>query len=154
MRLIDGKNEHLGIVSLQEALRLAEESGYDLVEVSPAAEPPVAKIIDYGQFMYQQKKLLQKQKAKVKKTGLKGIRLSPRIGKHDLELRQRQAGSFLEDGHKIRIEMSLRGREKSHADLAQEIIDKFIQSLGEDIKLEQPLSRQGGKLSVIIAPKK
>jgi len=130
---------------------MAETADLDLVEVSPLAKPPVAKILDFNQFKYQHEKEVQKAKVKQKKQETKGIRLSFRISGHDIELRVNQAIKFLEDNHKIRVELLLRGREHQHKDKAAEVIDQFIAKLREKfiISIEQPLQRQGGKLSLI-----
>lgn len=149
VRLVDEKNNHIGTVSTSEALKMAQERGYDLVEISPKAAPPVAKLLNFGQFKYELKKKEQQQKTKQKKTEIKGIRLSLRIGKGDLELKAKQAKKFLDLGNKIKIEMILRGREKAHYDLAKEIIKHFIQNLG-DVNIEQPISKQGGTLKVLV----
>jgi translation initiation factor IF-3 len=133
-------------------LALAQERGFDLVEISPKENPPVAKFLDFGQFKYELEKKKKTQKNRGKKTELKGIRLSLRIGKGDLDFRKNQAQKFLETGNKIKIEMILKGREKTHLDLAKEIINNFIQTLEEKIpiEIERPLNQQGGRLTVII----
>jgi translation initiation factor IF-3 len=148
--VIDEEGKHLGILNTQEALTLAQERGFDLVEISPKEDPPVAKFLDFGQFKYELEKKRKAQKSK--KIALKGIRLSFRIGKGDLAFKKEQAKKFLEAGHKVKIEMVLKGREKAHLGLAKEIINNFIQTLGEEISLgiEQPLTRQGGRLTVIV----
>ncbi|MCD6528593.1 translation initiation factor IF-3 [bacterium] len=153
LRLIDNNGKHLGIVSREEALKQAQEKNLDLVEISPKADPPVVKIINFGDFKYHLRKQQQKQKAKEKHSEIKGIRLSLRIGKHDKELKINQAKKFLEQGHKIKVEMILKGREKAHFDLAKNIINKFIQDLEKDIIIEQPITRQEGKLTTLIREK-
>lgn len=153
VRLIDDDGKHVGLVKTTEALSLAREKNLDLVEISGSAKPPIAKILDFGQFLYEQRKKEQKARAKVKKSETKGIRLSLRISKNDLEIRIRQAKKFLEKGHKIKIEMKLMGREKQHFSLAHEIINKFIDNLGADVIIDQPLNQQGGRLSVIVRKK-
>jgi len=153
LRLIDEEGKNLGIVSREEALALAKEKNLDLVEISPKENPPVAKIMDFGQFKYQLKKKEQKQKSKQKKTEIKGIRLSLRISEHDKEFKLKQGKKFLEQGHKVKIEMILKGREKIHLDLAKEIINQFIEQLGE-VKIEQEIKKQGGKLTAIVSQSK
>jgi len=149
VRLIDEKGEHLGVVETSQALNLAWERGYDLVEINPQADPPVAKLINFGQFKYEQ---TRKQKGpKPKQIETKGIRLSLRVGKHDLELKINQAKKFLEEGNKVKIDMILKGREKAHFDLAEKIINQFIGGLSENIKIEQPLNKQGGRLTIVVA---
>jgi len=150
VRLIGEKGEHLGIVETSSALQLAREKELDLVEIGPKADPPVAKIIDFGQFKYDLKKKGGGQKAKQKAGGIKGIRLTPRMAQHDLGLRVKRAKEFLKEGKKIKIEMVLRGREKAHFDLARDLINRFITELGQDIKIEQPVQKQGGRLTVIV----
>lgn len=153
VRVIDETGQPLGVLSTHEALRLAEERGLDLVEVSPKAEPPVAKFLDHGQFRYQKEKEARKQKAQSREVETKGIRLSVRIGEHDLEIRRQQAAKFLERGDKIRLEIVLRGREKMHTDLAEEIIKNFIKLLeGQfSLRLEQPIQKQGGRVTAVLA---
>lgn len=151
VRLIDDQGKHLGTVNLEEALKLSLEKSLDLIEISPKEEPPVVKIMDFGKFLYEQKKKdrdLKKKKVKE----LKVLRLSLRTGKHDLETRSHQALKFLKNGHKVKIEMLLKGRERAHTDLAKKIIDDFTKNLGEEIKIEQPLSKQGHKFILIIGP--
>jgi len=152
LRVIDENNQALGILKTHEAIRIAEERGLDLVEVSPKAEPPVAKILDNGQFKYQKEKEVRKQKTQSHEVDIKGIRLSVRIGDHDLEIRRQQAKKFLERGDKVKPEIVLRGREKAHTYLAEEIIGNFVKSLeGEfPLRLEQPITKQGGRVTAII----
>ncbi|MBU1131169.1 translation initiation factor IF-3 [Patescibacteria group bacterium] len=149
--IIDEDGQHLGEMPILKALAITREKGLDLIEVSPKAQPPVCKIINYGQFQYQQSRKLQAQKAQTKKLETKVIRISFKIGRHDLELRQNQAKKFLEKGHKVSIEMILRGRERQHKYRAVDIIKDFINSMGENIKMEQMVKVQGGKISSLIS---
>ncbi len=123
----------------------------DLVEVSPMANPPVCKIADFGNFQYKQSK--KKQKTKQKKVELKGVRLSFKIGAHDIAFRKKQAEKFLKQGDKVKIELNLRGREKAHKDLAKEKINNFINSIETKNEIEQPLKTQGSRLSITIKSK-
>jgi len=127
----------------------------DLVEVSPLAEPPVCKIMDFGSYQFQQEKKERKQKSKQRKVEVKGIRLTLKIGPNDLETRKKQSLKFLEKGHKVRVELILRGREKAFADRAQEKMAQFAQSLADETSIytEKELSRQGGRLFMIIGKK-
>src|SRR3990167_5579447 len=122
VRLIGAEGEALGVVPTEEAIKLAEAKEMDLVEVSPKAEPPVCKILDYGQFKYQKEKEAKKRKAQSAEVELKGIRLSVRIGVGDRDVRLKQALKFLEKGDKIKVELPLRGREKAHRDVAQDVM--------------------------------
>jgi len=154
VQLIDELGKPRGVVSTFEALKMAQEAGLDLVEVNPALKPPIAKIMNYGQFQYKQQKLAQAQRVKAKKVETKGVRLSLKIGEHDKEVRRRQAEKFLTEGHRVRLEMVLRGREKAYGDNARIIMEKFAHDLGDDIIIDVPFSRQGGRVSLQIAKKK
>jgi len=158
VRVINDEGENFGVMTTSEALKLAQEQEMDLVEVFPKANPPVAKITDYGRMKYQKEKYLHKQKARQKKVEVKDIRLSPRISPHDLEMRLNQGIKFLEKGHKLKIEMILRGREKQLKDKAMEIINNFYKKLTEreDFKLalEQNLTRQANGFNMIVVNKK
>ncbi|OGL67134.1 translation initiation factor IF-3 [Candidatus Uhrbacteria bacterium RIFCSPHIGHO2_01_FULL_63_20] len=152
VRVIDENGVPLGVLPIAKAIATAREREMDLVEVSPKAEPPVCRITDYGQFKYQKEKEARKQKAQSKEVEIKGVRLSLRIGDHDLETRHQQAKSFLEDGDKVKIEIILRGREKGHQDIAREVVKKFMEILKTDfpIRVEQEITYQAGRLTAIV----
>lgn len=153
--VIDDEGTHLGSMETRRALQLAQERELDLIEVSPLSTPPVCRIMDFGAYQYQQEKKERKQKAKQKKVEVKGVRISLKIGPHDLELRKNQALKFLEKGNKVKVELILRGRERAHAGRAQEMMEKFVESLSETSKvvIEQPVGRQGGRLSLLVGKK-
>jgi len=132
---------------------MAKERELDLVEVNPKARPSVCKLMDYGSYMYKQEKKERKAKAKQKKTEVKGIRLSFKIGDHDLEIRKKNSLKFLDKGHKVKIEMLLRGRENAHKNKAKEMIEDFIKDLGENVIIEQPITKQGRKFFTIVYKK-
>ncbi len=154
MRVIDAAGEMLGVMTTAEALRLAREKEVDLVEVSPVANPPVCKIIDFGQLKYEANKKERKQRVKQKKTEVKGIRLSTTIGDHDLGVRAKQAKKFLEEGNKVQIELLLRGRQKAHPEIGRDVVLKFMELLLDVAVIESTISLQGGKVSAILMPKK
>lgn len=151
--ITDDEGEHLGIMPTDEALRIAKERKLDLVVIQPKAEPPVAKIIDFGKYKYEKEKEARQQKQKSKTVEVKGVRLSVRIGDHDLNVRKDQAKKFMEKGDKVKVEIILRGRERRHGDVAAQVIQRFLDELREEmeIKVEQPITRQGGQLTSIIA---
>lgn len=153
VRVIDENGQALGVISTEKAIQLAQERELDLVEVSPKAEPPVCKILDYGQFKYQKEKEARKQKAQAKEVELKVIRLSVRIGEHDLEVRQNQAAKFLDRGDKVKIELPMRGREKAHKDVAEEVMKTFLAGLSAhyQLRVEQEIKYLGGRFSMIVA---
>jgi translation initiation factor IF-3 len=155
--LIDENGERLGEFNTAEALERARDIGLDLVEVNPTARPPVVKIMDYGQFKYEQEKKKHKQKVAQKKVDTKGVRLSVRISKHDFELRIRQAKKFLSQGNKLKIEMVLRGRERAHPGKAEEVVRDFVEEIKQEEELnivtEQELTKQGGRFTMVIVHK-
>lgn len=156
--LIDDDGEFKGEIEISKALAMAREAELDLVEVNPTAQPPIVRIIDFGQFKYERDKKAQKQKAHQKKSEIKGIRLSIRIGDHDLSVRREQAKKFLEKGNKIRIELIMKGREKQHPELGKQVVEKFFEDLSVqcpdfDLVIEEPLTRQGGKFTMIVTNK-
>lgn len=158
VRVIDDQGGHHDVMTLPEALKLAESLELDLIEIQPSSNPPVCKLSDYGKLKYSYEKDVRKQKAKQKKVEVKGIRLSLRIGQHDLDVRIVQAKRFLEQQDKVKIELALRGRERQHADLGKKIIHEFLESLKTEHKLpiviDGHVELQQGRLSVIIGLKK
>jgi translation initiation factor IF-3 len=132
---------------------MAREQGLDLVEINPKTDPPVAKIIDFGQFRYNQEKEARLAKAHQHVVELKGVRLSLRIGTHDLDIRKSQALKFLNDGNKAKIEMQLRGREMQSVDRAKEMIREFVANINSEVPVrwEQEVEKQGNKITAIIA---
>lgn len=152
VRVIDEKGEHLEVMDTARALALARERGLDLVEINPGTEPPVAKFTAFGQFKYQKDKEMRKQKAHAKTVEVKGVRLSLRIGKGDLEVRHNMAQRFLDEGNRVRVEMILRGRERAHVGLGRKIVEDFVATFPQT-RVDQPFARQGGVLSMVIAKK-
>lgn len=152
--VIDETGTALGVMPIHKALAIAEERELDLVEVNPTGDTPTCKILNYGQFQYKQSRLAQQQKAHAKKVEIKGIRISYKIGAHDLEFRKNQANKFLKKGDKVKMEMILRGREKQYTTEAIQKINEFIQSLEVAVVIEEAANRQGNRLSAIIAPSK
>jgi translation initiation factor IF-3 len=156
--LIDENNEAIGKVTLEQALKLANDADLDLVEVNPKANPPVAKIVNLGQLKYEKEKLAHKQKMQQKKIETKNIRLSFRISEHDLEMRIAQAEKFLAKENKTKVELILRGRERQYPKKAVEIINGFVAKLQENpsikIETEQPLTNQGGRFTIVLVNKK
>ena len=129
---------------------MAREKGLDLIEIAPNIRPPVCRIIDYGKYQYQKSKKEKEQKSKQKRIEVKGIRISLRIGQHDLETRTKQAEKFLNKGHKVRIEIILKGREKNLIDMAKEKLNQFIKTIPLETKIEQEIRKQPRGLSVVI----
>ncbi len=128
------------------AKALAESKGLDLVEVSPLAKPPVCKIMDYGKFQYKQNRTQQK----TKKIDTKGVRLSFKIGQHDADFKRKQVIKFLEQGHKVKIDLRLKGRERAFTFQAKQMVNKFIKELDTEYKMDKPLEVQGPTITALI----
>ncbi len=155
VRVIDETGKQLGVIGLEQALRLAYERNLDLIQVTDKVEPPVCKIMDYGKYVYQEKKKEQSSAKKQKISELKGIRLTFNIGQHDMETRAHQAEKFLKAGDKVRIDIVLRGREKALGNFAREKIGKFLEVLQAFIayKIERELKKEMRGFSMIISKK-
>jgi translation initiation factor IF-3 len=154
LRLVNEDGEQIGVFSLSEALKLATEHGLDLVEVSPHANPPVAKVIDFAKYRYQQQKVEQQQKKKAKKVELKTIRLSVRISEHDLDTKAKQTDGFLSDGDLVRVELRMRGREQAFLDLAEKQVKNFHSKVTVPNRIEVPIKRMGNTMSMTLASAK
>jgi len=152
VRVIDPEKGDLGVMPTAEAIEMAKKKEMDLVEVSPKGNPPVCKILDYGQFKYQKEKEAKKRKTLSAEVELKGVRISVRIGAHDRMVRLNQTKKFLEKGNKVKVEMPLRGREKAHKDVAQQVMEAFVDELRKEyeIRVEQPIKFQAGRMTTII----
>lgn len=140
-------------MSRDEALKVAEEAGVDLVEISPNANPPVAKVIDWGKYQYQQMKQQKKNRQSNKANELKQMRFGLKIGANDLEIKMRKIREFLEQGHKVKILIFYRGREMAHKELGYELIDRVIALLEDDAVVEQKPQMAGRNLSIVVRSK-
>lgn len=140
-------------MSRLEALRVAEEAGVDLVEISPNADPPVVKVVDWGKFQYQKMKEQQRNRRSNKATELKQMRFGLKIGANDLDIKLRKIKDFLADGHKVKILVVYRGREMAHRELGYELIDRVLELLEDCAILEQKPVMAGRNLSIVIRSK-
>lgn len=152
MRLIDEDNNQVGIVSLRDALGLAEERGLDLVEVAPNAVPPVCRIMDYGKFRYEQTKKEREARKNQKQVELKQIRLEPKTDDHDIDVKTNQARRFLLEGDKVKFNLRFRGREIFHQDIGREILERIAENLRDIATVEQRPLMEGKVLSLTLAP--
>jgi translation initiation factor IF-3 len=150
LRVIDEDGQQLGVMSRSEALSAAEQHGLDLVEISPGAKPPVAKIVDWGKYNYQKTKQAQKNRRSVKASELKQMRFGLKISDHDLGVKLRKVTGFLEAGHKVKITVFYRGRELAHKDLGFKLADKVIEGFGDSIVVEQNPQLAGKQLNFVI----
>ena len=140
-------------MSLREALDIAQKASVDLVEISPKANPPVAKIVDWGKYQYQKMKEQQKARRNNKANELKQMRFGLKIGSNDLEIKLRKIRAFLSDGHKVKILIFFRGREIAHKNLGYDLIDKMMEQLKDEATLEQKPTMAGRNLSIVIRSK-
>lgn len=151
--MIGADGNQLGVMSLREALDIAQKAGVDLVEISPKANPPVAKIVDWGKYQYQKMKEQQKARRNNKANELKQMRFGLKIGSNDLEIKLRKIRAFLSDGHKVKILIFFRGREIAHKNLGYDLIDKMMEQLKDEATLEQKPTMAGRNLSIVIRSK-
>jgi translation initiation factor IF-3 len=150
VRVIGADGAQLGVMTADEAMRHAEEAGLDLVEVAPAARPPVVRIMDYGRYKYEQKKKAGKSKGHA--ASLKEVKLRPRTDDHDLDFKLRNARRFLMDGDKVKVTVMYRGREMVHRDLGRKQLDRVVDLLGPIAAVENPPRMEGRFLSMILVP--
>ena len=148
--MINEEGTQLGILSRSEALQIAQEQELDLVEISPEANPPVAKIIDWGKYNYQRTKQLQKNKRNTKTLEVKQMRFGLKISEHDLGVKMRKVSDFLEAGHKVKLTIFYRGRELAHKELGFKLAEKVINELGESIVVDQTPQFAGKQLNFVI----
>ena len=151
--MIGADGKQLGVMSLREALDIAQKAGVDLVEISPKANPPVAKIVDWGKYQYQKMKEQQKARRNNKANELKQMRFGLKIGSNDLEIKLRKIRAFLSDGHKVKILIFFRGRAIAHKNLGYDLIDKMMEQLKDEATLEQKPTMAGRNLSIVIRSK-
>ncbi len=153
LRVIDPDGEQLGILTLREALTAAEEKGLDLVEVAPAASPPVCRIMDYGKYKYEEKKKSQEAKKSQTNILIKEVKFRPKTDEHDFQTKMRHARRFLEDGAKVKATVLFRGREIAHADIGFDILQKVADETEDVAVLESHARREGRTMHVILSPK-
>jgi len=135
--------EQLGIIPLEEALRIAQDAGLDLVEVAPTANPPVCRIMDFGKFKYEQSKKDKSNKKKQATISVKEIRLRPKIEEHDYEFKAKHARKFIEAGNKVKVTVMFRGREMAHKEFGKRILDRMIEDLSDVAKVASPPAMEG-----------
>jgi len=149
--LIDDQGENLGVVSTPKALEMARVKNLDLVEIAPQANPPVARIIDFGKYLYQQEKQIKQQKAKQKTSELKLIKIGMKISDHDALIKIRKLEEFLGEGNKVKIDMFLRGRERANKDFAREKFQHFLSLIQTKYTIEQPMKQLPTGFNMLIS---
>lgn len=150
--VIDDLGEQLGTMPTFEAIQLAQDRGLDLVEVAPAAQPPVCRLLDYGKFRYLQTKKEREGRKSQKVNLLREVRFRPRIGDHDMDAKKRQVKKLLEEGSKVKLTVMFRGREITHQEIGVELLRKTAEAFKDEAKLEKAPTMEGRRLSIIISP--
>ena len=151
VRLV-GQEGMIGVVPMRDALNMARERGLDLVEVSPNADPPVCRLMDYGKFLYEKAKRERKARKAQKTVDVKEIRLRPKTGEHDVDFKLRDATRFLQQGYKVKVRIQFRGREITYPELGRELLEQFAQRLSEVSEIESPPRLEGRSMLMILNP--
>ena len=154
VRLISGEGEQLGVVSLKEALSMAEEKDVDLVEISPTAKPPVCKLMDFGKYKYEQSKKRDEAKKKQKQVQIKEIKFRPGTDEGDYQIKMRNVTRFLADGDKVKITLRFRGREMAHQEFGAQLLERVKADLEELAAVESFPKMEGRQMVMMVAPKK
>ncbi len=153
MRVVGEESEQLGVMAVQDAIKLAQEAGLDLVEVAPTANPPVCRIIDYSRYKYEQEKREKEARKKQKVVRVKEIRLGPKIGEHDYQFKVRNLEEFLKRGDKVKVSMMFRGREMTHMDLGRKILERLSSDISQIGEIEENPRLEGRIITMLIRAK-
>jgi translation initiation factor IF-3 len=153
IRLIGSDGEQLGIMSSAEALRIADEQGLDLVKISPQANPPVCKLMNYGKFRFEQSKREKEAKKNQHVVEIKEIRMSPGIDVGDFNTKLKNAQKFIAEGNRVKVSVRFRGREMAHTDIGRDLLDKFAEQCAETANLDKGAKLEGRMMSIFLSPK-
>ncbi|HEY4531947.1 MAG TPA: translation initiation factor IF-3 [Kurthia sp.] len=153
LRVIDHNGDQLGVKTRNDALQLAERANLDLVLVAPQAKPPVARVMDYGKFKFEQQKKDREVRKNQKIIALKEVRLSPTIDEHDFQTKLRNAIKFLEKGDKVKASIRFKGRAITHKEIGQRVLDRFAEACSEVATVEQRAKMEGRSMFLLLAPK-
>ena len=153
VRLIDQDGEMQGVMTAREAVQRAYAVGLDLLEISPNADPPVVKILDFGKFKYEQQKKKNEARKKQKVIEIKEIKVRPNIDENDYQVKMRAMKSFIEEGDKVKVTLRFRGREMAHQDIGMRVLDRVRDELTERAKVEQLPKMEGRQMVMVIAPR-
>ena len=151
--MIDADGQNVGVISAEEAIKRAIEAGFDLVEISPNADPPVAKIMDYGKYKYEAQKKKSEARKKQSVIVVKEIKIRPGIEEHDYQVKMRAINRFLSDGDKVKVTLRFRGREMAHQELGAKILDRVQKDLEEIAKVEQFPKMEGRQMTMVFTPR-
>ena len=154
LRLIGSGGDQMGIMSAEEALRIADEQGLDLVKISPQANPPVCKLMDYGKFRFEQSKREKEARKNQHVVEIKEIRMSPGIDVGGFNVKLKNAQKFLADGDRVKVSVRFRGREMAHTDIGKKLLDKFAEQCAEVSNVDKGAKLEGRNMSMFLSPKK
>ena len=154
LRLIGSEGEQLGIMSADEALKIADEQGLDLVKISPQANPPVCKLMDYGKYKFEQGKREKEARKNQHVVEIKEIRMSPGIDVGDFNVKLKNAQKFLTDGNRVKVSVRFRGREMAHTEIGKKLLDKFAEQCAEVSAVDKGAKLEGRNMSMFLSPKK
>lgn len=152
--MIDEEGAQLGVLDPRQALAMAEEKGLDLVEVAPTAQPPVCRIMDYGKYLYQQNKKAQEAKKNQKVIQVKEVKFRPKIDEHDYEFKKKHIIRFLQEENKVKATVMFRGREVTHSEIGQQILQRLLQEISDVAAVERLPKLEGYSMTMILTPKK
>lgn len=153
VRVINSDGKQLGVLPIEEALRIAQEEGLDLVEVAPNEKPPVCKIMDYGKFRYQQSKRSQEAKKKQKLIQVKEMKMRPKTEEHDYQFKVKHVRRFLEEGNKVKVTIMFRGREMDHTELGRKMLERIASDIEDISTMEQSPRQEGRNMTMVLTPK-
>ena len=153
VRVVNADGEMVGVISKEEGMEIAFEAGLDLVEVSPNADPPVCKVLDYGKYKYEAQKKANEARKKQKVIDVKEIKMRPGIDEHDYQVKMRSVRRFLDEGDKVKMTIRFRGREMTHQELGMKVLDRVREDVDELAKVEQFPKSEGRLMTMVIAPK-
>lgn len=151
IRVVDADGEMKGVMSVPEAIELAEEAGLDLVELSPNADPPLCKILDYGKYKYEQQKKANEARKKQKTIDVKEVKIRPGIEEHDYQVKMRNARKFLENGDKVKVTMRFRGREMAHQDIGRDLLKRMQDELADISKTDMEPKMEGRQIIMVLS---
>ena len=153
VRLIDPDGDNVGVVPTSDAIQRSLEFGLDLVEISPNADPPVCKILDFGKFKYEEQKRKNEARKKQKTIDVKEIKFRPNIDQHDYDVKMRSMNKFIDEGDKVKVTLRFRGREMAHQELGLDVLNRVREDMAEKTKVEQTPNLEGRQMVMVLAPR-
>jgi translation initiation factor IF-3 len=153
VRLVDEQGQQIGIMPLEQALAIAEERGLDLVEVAPDAKPPVCRLLNYSQWLYQRQKKEREARRKQRQVDIKEVKFTIRISGNDYEVKRRQIERFLAEGDRVKVTVRMKGRERAHQDIGLQMMQRILDSFAEVAHVERPPELEGPNITAVLSPR-